>query len=72
MMFYECSRLPSTVTVVTRVSQLGIEVLVIVVTWWYNYQSYRVQKGRINLGQSISSVLVYNGESVHQLSYVRS
>ncbi|PIL32835.1 hypothetical protein GSI_04952 [Ganoderma sinense ZZ0214-1] len=40
---------------------LGIELLVIVITWWYHYQSYRVRKGGIDLGQSISSLLVYNG-----------
>ncbi|KAM5545083.1 hypothetical protein V8D89_001194 [Ganoderma adspersum] len=40
--------------------QLAIELLVVTVTWWYSYQSHRVQKG-VDIGNSISSLLVHNG-----------
>ena len=48
-------------TIITRASQLLAEVLVIGVTWWYTYQSYRIRKG-IKLGKTISTLLIYNGE----------
>ena len=37
------------------------ELLVIGITWWYTYQSYRIRKG-IDLGRTVSSLLVYNGK----------
>ncbi|KAI1784396.1 hypothetical protein LXA43DRAFT_1066798 [Ganoderma leucocontextum] len=40
--------------------QLAAELLVVGITWWYSYQSYRMRRG-INLGKTISSFLVYNG-----------
>ncbi|KAI1784400.1 hypothetical protein LXA43DRAFT_1101438 [Ganoderma leucocontextum] len=50
----------SSVNVVWRGSQLAAELLVVGITWWYSYQSYRIRKG-INLGKTISSLLIYNG-----------
>ncbi|KAI1786613.1 hypothetical protein LXA43DRAFT_897616, partial [Ganoderma leucocontextum] len=47
--------------VVLRGSQLTAELLVVSITWWYTYQSYRIRKG-VNLGKTVSSLLVYNGE----------
>ncbi|KAI1784391.1 hypothetical protein LXA43DRAFT_1101431 [Ganoderma leucocontextum] len=46
--------------VVWRGSQLAAELLVVGITWWYSYQSYRMRKG-IKLGKTISSLLIYNG-----------
>ncbi|KAI1781600.1 hypothetical protein LXA43DRAFT_671243 [Ganoderma leucocontextum] len=46
--------------VVWRGSQLTAELLVVGITWWYSYQSYRMRKG-INFGHTISSLLIYNG-----------
>ncbi|KAI1784403.1 hypothetical protein LXA43DRAFT_1101440 [Ganoderma leucocontextum] len=46
--------------VVWRGSQLAAELLVVGITWWYSYQSYRIQKG-IKIGKTISSLLIYNG-----------
>ncbi|KAM5536834.1 hypothetical protein V8D89_009552 [Ganoderma adspersum] len=43
--------------------QIAAELLVIIITWWYTYQSYRIRKGGLKLGESISSLLIYNGES---------
>ncbi|KAI1786620.1 hypothetical protein LXA43DRAFT_1099016 [Ganoderma leucocontextum] len=51
----------SSITLVTRVSQLAAELLVVGMTWWYTYQSYRIRKDGIKLGKSISSLLIYNG-----------
>ncbi|KAI1784504.1 hypothetical protein LXA43DRAFT_1066686 [Ganoderma leucocontextum] len=39
--------------------QLTAELLVIGITWWYTYQSYRIRQG-IKLGKTISSLLIYN------------
>ncbi|KAM5545073.1 hypothetical protein V8D89_001184, partial [Ganoderma adspersum] len=36
------------------------ELLVIGITWWYTYQSYRIRRG-VELGKTISSLLLYNG-----------
>lgn len=46
---------------VNRVSQLAAELLVVGITWWYTYRSYRIRKG-VKLGKTISSLLFYNGE----------
>ena len=46
--------------IIARVSQLMAELLVIGVTWWYTYQTYRIRRG-IKLGKTISSLLFYNG-----------
>ncbi|KAI1782262.1 hypothetical protein LXA43DRAFT_1104450 [Ganoderma leucocontextum] len=43
-----------------RGAQLAAELLVVGITWWYSYQSYRMRKG-IKLGRTISSFLLYNG-----------
>ncbi|PIL32838.1 hypothetical protein GSI_04955 [Ganoderma sinense ZZ0214-1] len=51
---------PSSINVVWRVSQFAAELLVISITWWYTYRSYRIRKG-IKLGKTISSLLIYNG-----------
>ena len=50
-----------TVTLVIRVPQLASELLVVGITWWYTYESYRIRKGT-KLGKTISSLLFYNGE----------
>ena len=47
---------------VSRASQLAAELLVVVITWWYTYQSYHVWKDSITIGRSLSSLLVYNGK----------
>lgn len=52
------------VTVVIRGSQFAAELLVIGITWWYSYQSYRIRKG-VKLGRTISSLLLYNGTFPH-------
>lgn len=49
------------VSVICRGSQLAAELLVIGVTWWYTYRSYRIRKG-IEIGNTISSFLLYNGK----------
>ncbi|PIL32837.1 hypothetical protein GSI_04954 [Ganoderma sinense ZZ0214-1] len=46
---------------VARASQIAAEMLVVSITWWYSYQSYRIRKG-VELGKTISSLLVYNGD----------
>ena len=38
------------------------ELLVLAITWWYTYQSYRILKDSMKLRRSILSVLVYNGK----------
>ncbi|KAI1784502.1 hypothetical protein LXA43DRAFT_210190 [Ganoderma leucocontextum] len=48
-------------TVIGRASQLAAELLVIGITWWYSYRSYRITKNNIKLGRSLSSLLIYNG-----------
>ncbi|KAI1784398.1 hypothetical protein LXA43DRAFT_1123642, partial [Ganoderma leucocontextum] len=50
-------------------SLLAAELLVVSITWWYSYQSYRIRKG-INLGKTISSLLIYNG-SLYFLYFLR-
>ncbi|PIL32856.1 hypothetical protein GSI_04973 [Ganoderma sinense ZZ0214-1] len=55
----DCNR---NLTLITRASQLAAELLVIIITWWYTFQSYRLRKHGIKGAKSISSVLVYNGE----------
>ncbi|PIL32833.1 hypothetical protein GSI_04950 [Ganoderma sinense ZZ0214-1] len=40
-----------------------IELLAVVVTWWYSFQSYRIRKGTVGLGKSLSSLLIYNGST---------
>ncbi|KAI1782330.1 hypothetical protein LXA43DRAFT_957545, partial [Ganoderma leucocontextum] len=55
------------VIAVLRGSQFAAELLVIGITWWYTYRSYRIQKG-VNLGKTISSLLVYNGSIYFQIS----
>ena len=52
---------PPLVTLVTRASQLAAELLVVLITWWYTYQSYRLRRSGIKVEKSISSLLVYNG-----------
>ncbi|KAI1784404.1 hypothetical protein LXA43DRAFT_1123682 [Ganoderma leucocontextum] len=39
---------------------LAAELLVVGITWWYSYQSYRMRKG-MKLGKTVSSLLIYNG-----------
>ena len=56
------------VLIITRGSQLTTEMLAVGITWWYTYQSYRIRKG-IDIGKTISSLLFYNGEQAHVLSY---
>ena len=56
------SPLNNTVNLVSRASQLAAELLVVSVTWWYTYKSYRTLKVGVKVGQSLSSILVYNGE----------
>ncbi|PIL30105.1 hypothetical protein GSI_07753 [Ganoderma sinense ZZ0214-1] len=46
--------------VIIRTSQFIQELLVVGLTWWYSYQSYRISKG-ISLGKTVSSLLLYNG-----------
>ena len=53
--------------IIPRVSQLMAELLVIGITWWYTYQSYRI-RGGITFGKTISSLLFYNGELAHKYS----
>ncbi len=65
--FSFCPLLSSVVFFVTRGSQLAAELLVVGITWWYTYQSYRIRKG-INLGKTISSLLLYNGELGREFS----
>ncbi|KAI1786610.1 hypothetical protein LXA43DRAFT_1099008 [Ganoderma leucocontextum] len=43
-----------------RASQFAAELLVVGITWWYTYQSYRIRKG-VDLGKTVSSVLFYTG-----------
>lgn len=52
--------LSSKVTIGTRVSQFAAELLVVSITWWYTYWSYRIQG--VKLGRTISSFLFYNGQ----------
>ncbi|KAM5543652.1 hypothetical protein V8D89_002903 [Ganoderma adspersum] len=47
------------IAVVLRMSQFMQELLVVGLTWWYSYQSYRISKG-ISLGKTVSSLLLYN------------
>ena len=54
---------PPLVIVVIRTSQFAAELLVVGITWWYTYRSYRIRTGFI-VGKPISSLLVYNGESL--------
>lgn len=49
------------VSIVIRGSQFLSELLVVAITWWYTYQSYRIRKG-LKLGKTISSLLFYSGE----------
>ncbi len=57
-----CSRALLLVILATRVSQLAAELLVVIITWWYTYQSYRLRNHGIKGAKTISSLLVYNGE----------
>ena len=43
------------------------ELLAIGITWWYTYQSYRIRRG-VDLGKTISSLLLYNGRLAHEFS----
>ncbi|KAM5545067.1 hypothetical protein V8D89_001178 [Ganoderma adspersum] len=43
---------------------LASELLVVSITWWYTYQSYRIRRG-LKLGNTVSSLLLYNGKSSH-------
>lgn len=52
------------VSAVFRGSQFAAELLVVGITWYYTHQSYFIQRG-ISLGNTISSLLLYNGESSH-------
>ena len=52
-----------------RVPQLASELLVVGITWWYTYESYRIRKGT-KLGNTISSLLFYNGEWTHGPPYI--
>ncbi|KAM5545111.1 hypothetical protein V8D89_001222 [Ganoderma adspersum] len=47
-------------TIMGRGSQFSAELLVVGITWWYTYQSYRIRKG-IKIGKSMGSFLFYNG-----------
>lgn len=47
--------------IIFRGSQLAVELLVIGITWWYTYRWHRLQSG-VKLGETISSLLIYNGE----------
>ncbi|KAM5545178.1 hypothetical protein V8D89_001289 [Ganoderma adspersum] len=58
------------VNLVSRASQLAAELLVVVITWWYTYQSYHVWKDGLKLGRSLSSLLIYNGELFFATWYV--
>ena len=62
------SRLNNTVNLVSRASQLASELLVVTITWWYTYRAYRILKVGVKLGQSLSSLLVYNGELPSRVS----
>ena len=57
-----------TVLVVARASQLVGELIVIGITWWYTYQSYRIRKISNSSSRTVNSVLVSNGESLYGLS----
>ncbi|TBU40307.1 hypothetical protein BD309DRAFT_870522 [Dichomitus squalens] len=48
------------VTLAQRVPWIASDALVLATTWWFAYQSYRMQTGGIH-GQSLSSILLYNG-----------
>ena len=48
--------------VISRASQLAAELLVVGITWWYTFRSYRIRKG-IDIGKTFGSLLLYNGES---------
>ena len=50
-----------------RMSQFVQEFLVVGLTWWYSYQSYRISK-RVSLGKTVSSLLLYNGKQSHKPS----
>ncbi|KAM5545114.1 hypothetical protein V8D89_001225 [Ganoderma adspersum] len=50
----------SSVTLVIRVPQLASELLVVGITWWHTYESYRIRKGT-KLGNTIGALLFYNG-----------
>ena len=43
------------------------ELLAIGITWWYTYQSYRIRRG-VDLGKTVSSLLLYNGRLAHEFS----
>ncbi|PIL32850.1 hypothetical protein GSI_04967 [Ganoderma sinense ZZ0214-1] len=60
LIFVRFSLLSRTVFIVTRGSQLLAELLVVGITWWYTYQSYRIRQG-VELGKTVSSLLLYNG-----------
>ena len=60
-----CSPRSLTVDVVMRMSQFLQEFLVVGLTWWYSYQSYRISKG-VSLGKTVSSLLLYNGKQSHK------
>ncbi|KAM5545075.1 hypothetical protein V8D89_001186 [Ganoderma adspersum] len=47
----------------------AIELIVVGITWWYTYQWYRIRSG-LQLGKSISSVLIYNGKSFLAAMYI--
>ncbi|KAM5545061.1 hypothetical protein V8D89_001172 [Ganoderma adspersum] len=51
---------PPIVSVVFRGSQFAAELLVIGITWWYTYQSYRIRRS-VDLGRTLGSLLLYNG-----------
>lgn len=59
------------VKAVLRGSQFAVDLLVVGITWWYSYQSYRIREG-IKLGETLSSVLIYNGEWFHGYNLVVS
>ena len=40
------------------------ELLVVGVTWWYTYQSYRIQKS-LKIGSTLGSLLLYYGKLSH-------
>ena len=48
------------VTLTQRVPWIVSDALVLATTWWFAYQSYRMQAGGIH-GKSLGSSLLYNG-----------
>ena len=67
-MFHPHSPL-ATVNLVSRAAQLAADLLVVVITGWYTYQSCHIWKDSLKFGRSLSSLLVYNGELFSRFSH---